>query len=272
MKTYFAAWVAAGALLLPPCHAIGAVATTTYYGNLYDSGVWAPLGGGTLKLEDKGSYVNATFTKGYGGFNSSIVFYLDTGMGGFTDTSSLAASSDYLEASVSGAMGSARSVAYFADNFHAAYAIGLTAASITSKKGELYHLDGNGALSDLGSVSLTPINDENSPTYTFQFSWDSIGEGNTSSKGFRMESTWASAAFHDTQSFEQTTVPPGIYHPVAFTTYDVFGVEPVPETSNTALAIFGGLVVTAGIASRARRLLRPQPLPPGTQYGNLPVT
>ena len=42
---------------------------------------------------------------------------------------------------------------------------------------------------------------------------------------------------------------------VTFGNYNTFGVEAVPETTNVALAVFGGMVVTAGVGSRVRRYL-----------------
>jgi hypothetical protein len=51
-------------------------------------------------------------------------------------------------------------------------------------------------------------------------------------------------------SFEGLTGTSG-YGSITFTNYDTYGVEPIPENANAALAIFGGIVMSAVFIKRA---------------------
>lgn len=223
---------------------------TLYYGNAYGTTNASTLSGGTLQITDNGTKVSATFYKGPGSVNNNIVFYLDNGTGGFRDTTQFSDATDRLRRAISGTDGSSRSTAYFAQGFSASYAIALG----IDAGGSLYRLapGGNGSLIYVKDVAFTPANNANSASYTFNFNWSDIGEA-TGPHGFRFQSTYVSDyGYRYLQSFETLQGLRG-FNPVTFDFYNVYGVEPIPETTSVALAIFGGLAVTGGAAAAARR-------------------
>jgi hypothetical protein len=95
------------------------------------------------------------------------------------------------------------------------------------------------------------IDSPNHPTYSFQFDWIDIGLPNSNTNFFKFETTYITSNGSRTlQSFEGLTGKDG-YDFVTFTNYDTYGVPPVPENTNVALAVFGGLVLTFGLGKKA---------------------
>src|SRR5438552_13303524 len=73
----------------------------TYSGN-GNSGFGGPIGLGSLTLTDNGTTVSGTVNKGPNGFNDTLVLYIDSQAGGFSDTSGFADGADGLRKSISG--------------------------------------------------------------------------------------------------------------------------------------------------------------------------
>jgi hypothetical protein len=228
-------------------------------GAVYNGNGMATGGGavayGSLSLTDNGSTVFGTFNKGPSSFQLNLIIYIDSVSGGFTDTTHFSDSTDDLTKAVSGfAPPSARAAAYFASGFTADYAIALGVNG--PNRGSLYHLvaGGDGSMEFIKSVNLNPNNNLNFSTYTFSFNWTDIGLPKGPSNFFKFQSTYdgiAGGAYRELESFESLTGTRG-YNTVTFGNYSTYGVDPVPEMTPGALAIFGGIFVGARLVMRGR--------------------
>jgi hypothetical protein len=232
-----------------------------YYGsNPFDPdipGSGGAVAGGTLRLSDNGTTVYGTFNKGNGNFDNNLVMYIDTGSGTFGATTTLYDHSDGWRSSVSGNNGSQRSTAVFASGFHADYA--LVIGVNPTKGGYLYQLVGGAGSTfpepTLANFSCDYGDDINGP-FRFHFDWTDLGMTSGAGNGFRFETAYVHSGGNSYfQSFEKISGTAGFGHTITFNTYDVYGVEPVPETTNAALAVFAGLIMTGGLVARARRSL-----------------
>jgi len=234
-----------------------------YYGNGATTGGGA-VGTGRLSLSDNGTTVSGTFYKGSGSFSLNLIIYIDSVTGGFTDTTQFSDSGDALRTAVSGyyAAGSLRATANFAPGFTADYAIALGVNG--PNRGNLYHLiaGGNGSMELIRSVNLSPNNNLNASSYTFSFSLADIGLPAGSGNYFKFQSTYdgiSGAAYRELESFETLTGTRG-YGTVTFGNYNTYGVDPVPEMTTGALAIFGGTFIGARlIMRRIRKATRTTP-------------
>lgn len=219
-----------------------------YYGPTYDK-TTDTLGigfvnGGKLQLTDNGTTISAVFNHGSGSFNNNMVIFIDTGVSGFIDTTAFTDTSSGYTKSISGYNGSSRATTAFGPGFQASYAIALQA----DMGGHLFKLAGNGAFTDLGTVSLNPLADGN-PSYTFNFKWSTLGL--TSGSGFKFEVGWVNSGGNSyNQGLEPFTGSAGWGHTITFTRYDTYGVVPVPEMVPSALAICGGLFVVVRLWRR----------------------
>ena len=118
------------------------------------------------------SNISGTLTVG-GSMNDVLVLYIQTGPGGFTNTSGFNDQSDSCRQTISGVSASGRSLLIFASGFQPNYAIVLAPAAAGT--GGLWQLakGGNNSQVYLGSVNLAPLN--NSGPYTFSFPAALIG-------------------------------------------------------------------------------------------------
>ena len=159
--------LAAAGLLL----AASPVRADQYRGN-GNTGFGGAIGNGTLTLSDDGTNISGTLTVG-GSMNDVLVLYIQTGPGGFTDTSGFNDQGDSCRQAISGVSASGRSLLTFASGFQPNYAIALAPAAAGT--GGLWQLanGGNNSLVYLGSVNLAPLN--NSGPYTFSFPAALIG-------------------------------------------------------------------------------------------------
>jgi len=233
-----------------------AAPAAVYYGNGNTSGGGA-VGNGRLNLTDNGTTVSGTFYKGTGSFALNLILYIDSVSGGFANTSQFSDSGDALRTAVSGyyAPGSARATANFASGFMADYAIAIGVNG--PNKGNLYHLvpGGNGSMQLIKSVNLYPNNNLNASQYTFSFSLADIGLPAGSGNFFKFQSTYdgsAGGAYRELESFESLTGTRG-YGTVTFGNYNTYGIDPVPEMTTGALAIFGGTVISARFLFRRKK-------------------
>jgi hypothetical protein len=247
MKTLSA--VGAG-LILSLSNSIGAI--YTYTGNGNSGG--GPVASGTLTMSDDGAKVSATFKKGGGSFADNLVIYIDSKAGGFSDTLQFSDNSTPLKRSISGlnADGSMRSQIFFANNFNADYAIAFGVNG--PNKGELYKLaSGGSGITALRSINLYPYDDPNSASYTFNFQLGDLGLGGAAGNFFKFETAYVTSTGNASlQSFEPLTGTIN-FGTVTFGRYDTYGVPPVPEMTNAALAVFGGIVLSVGVARHMRR-------------------
>jgi len=153
---------------------VGVANAALYTGN-GNSGFGGPVGQGSLTLTDNGTTVSGTINKGPNNFNDTLVLYIDSVGGGFSDTSTFSDANDGLRRSISGFDGGAnRSLLSFSGMTpDYAIAIGPNNAGF----GGLWSLasGGNNSLNFISSVNLTPTGTATSPTYSFSFNLADIG-------------------------------------------------------------------------------------------------
>lgn len=241
------AWIAS-LLFLFCVSSLSAAVYPPYYGNgKTDAG--GAVGQGSLSFTDNGSVVHGTFNLGGASptyFNNYLVLYFDSRSGGFSDTSRFIDNSTVGTRTASGYNTSgARATAIFAPNFSADYALVL---SRNLSKGLLYELAGGQAFNDPVMINWT----DSGSTWKFDFN---LADINATGNYFRFESTATSSSgtgYRYLESFETLTGAAG-FNTVRFDYYDSYGVEPVPESTNAGLAVFGCLLAVGGVVSRFRR-------------------
>jgi hypothetical protein len=234
-------------------HSLAAV----YPGN-QDASHGGEIGKGSLDLKDNGVTVTATLTRGTATFDGILVLFIDCAPGGFTSTGVFSDISSDLARAITGLdrTGSQRNTANFAPGFAADYAVAVG----VDTGGAIYHLVQNGSsavLQYVGAVTLNPHDAQNYASYTFTFDWTSIGLPKVKTNFFKFESTYGSVlGRRSTESFETLTGSGDWGGTLNFSNYHVYGVDPVPETANAALAVFGGMIVVAGSVGSLRRVLK----------------
>ena len=209
------------------------------------------VSGGTLQLTDNGRTVSATFQRGSRSFDDDLVLFIDSVPGGFTSTAGFGDKGTISTMNISGinSDGSARSVATFASGFAADYALVICGQNTS---GGLYQL-ANGGEGSIARVATVALNTDYNPNYTFSFSLSDIGLLSGAGNYFKLESTYVTlGGARTTQSFESLSGSYG-FNPVTFGNYSTYGVDPVPEMSNVALMIFGGMAVASRLYFRLRR-------------------
>jgi len=219
----------------------------TYPGN----GVGGAVGNATLCFSNDTSTVYANFVKGVGSFIDNLVIFVDCAPGGYTSTAPFSDKANAMQTAISGVKTS-RSVATFAPGFEADYAIvlGINSGSAVYKLVD----DGTGPHLQLVRFGLNFMNADNPnhPSYSFQFSWADIGLPDLRTNFFKFETSYISNnGYRWLESFEGLTGTAG-YSSITFTNYDTYGVQPVPENTTTALAVFGGLALAASLGTRLR--------------------
>ena len=220
----------------------------TYPGN-GKSGFGGPIGQGSLTLTDDGAIVSGTVTKGAGGFNDVLVLYIDSGSGGFSDTSGFTDSGDGLRKSISGFDGGTnRSVLTMPSGFLPDYAIAL--GPLSDRFGGLWRLSNGGSLSYLISVNLNPIGNASSPSYTFSFDVGEIGLIPRSGQSFRLFGTYVSnTGFRSDEALagDVSGASQG-WSPFAGTADAPYTIVPEPSS-----ALLFGLAACGAVFGRRRR-------------------
>ena len=222
------------------------------------------VGTGSLTLSDNGTTVSGTFTRGTGGggsFTDFLVIYIDSKSGGFSTTSGFTDYGSLLRKAVSGADGvNTRALADFASGFSADYAIALRPFK-ASDPGSLFQLVNNGTYTLVSSVNISPAGTSTSSAYTFSFSLSDIGVTGGQGASIKFESTYIGignnndAVIRSLESFESLAYDPDNPDRVIFSTLDTY-ITAVPETTQSALAVFGGIVIGSGFLRQARRWIR----------------
>lgn len=159
----------------------------TFSGN-GNSGFGGPIGGSTLEINDDGTTITFTLTKGAGDFNDALVLYLDTKTGGRNVIDSqVNDTQDGLRTAISnGDSGGFASVITFPVNFEVDYAIALD-----QNFAGLWEIPATGTIGANGlnyvneaNLNLSPTGTNTSPTYTFSLDWSNLGLTNTDSFTF----------------------------------------------------------------------------------------
>lgn len=213
-----------------------------YNGN-GNTGFGGMVGNGSLDITDNGTNVNVVFTKAAGNLNDALVIYIDSVGGGFNNSSGFSDANDALRRAISGFDGGAnRSLINFTNGFAPDYAIafGVNGPNF----GGLWALanGGNNSLPFQTSVNLSPNNNNNALTYTFNFSLASIGLTPGAGQTFKLFGTYISdTGFRSTEFIlgnGSGTQGWNTFNQTSFVTY-----APVPEPSTYALAGISGLAM-----------------------------
>lgn len=225
-----------------------AATTTNIYTGNGNSDVNYAVGGGTMTLRAVGNSVYGRVNIGGGspnGFTDFLILYIDSQPGGFTTTAGFADTSNPTTKSVSGFSGTRRATANFAPGLAADYAIVLSRGALCHA---IYTLANGSSLGLAHNITWS----DNTAYWDFSFLLSDIG---TTTPYFTFQSTVTSymgTGYRSLESYESLTGLAG-FNTVNFSNFNTFGIDPVPEPSNVALAVFAGLVVVGGGASRLRR-------------------
>lgn len=215
---------------------------------------------GSLTLQDNGYTVFGTFNKAPGtSFQLDLVIYIDSVAGGFNDNLSFRDNASPVRRAVSGFNTTLNqgSSAIFAPGFTADYAIVL-GVNPPNGGNDLFrlHAGQDGSFDAITSVNLQPNNDLNSWSYTFQFSWSSIGIKAGDPHFFKFQSTYLDNSGSRTLESFETLGGTRNFGTVTFSNYNTYGVAPVPEMTGTSLTVFGCLFATSGVVATACRIVR----------------
>ncbi|MBN8706779.1 MAG: T9SS type A sorting domain-containing protein [Bacteroidetes bacterium] len=136
-----------------------------------NSGFGGVLGTGNFSINDNGTTVTITFTKGSGGFNDAIVVYIDSdGSRNFPFTVTFTDEGDNLRKAISGRSSGSNTVLLFPGSFEADYALAFAPAE---SFGGLWQLE-TGSHTFISSANLSSFSTTD-PVYTVSFTWASIG-------------------------------------------------------------------------------------------------
>lgn len=219
---------------------------TNYPGN-GAAGFGSPVGSGSLDVTDTANSLTFTFNRGAGAMNDDLVVYLDTQLGGFSDTLLFSDNADGGRTAVSGFNGGnpSRSLVTFAAGFTADYALSIENGFIG-----VFGLapGGNNSLNFLFGLGQSGNNLAASYSITLTAAQMSqigltAGSGQTFSLVGSLTST---SAYRSNETIGNSlTVPSdgagnaGFNNPQVFTQSDVFTLTTVPEPTTLALAASG---------------------------------
>ena len=244
-NVFFASGIFIAGLLVTPVEA------DVFMGN-GGTGFDDVLGNSTLEVTASGSAVNSTLTTGPGDLNDFVVIYIDSIVGGATNTAAFvdtgAPGIDLNRSAISGFGGGNRSIVNFAPGFEADFAI-----SFDSGFGGLWQLDNNSSFTFVGSVNLSPTGNSSATDFDFDFDFSQIGI--TSADSFDFVATYLNArnAFRSNEAIGASDAPSDRINvangALTFTGFETFNPVAIPEPTSVAL-MFG--ICLFG-ASRRRR-------------------
>ena len=230
-----------------------------------NSGFGGVIGTGSLNISNNAAGDLAfTLTKGSGNFNDSIVLYIDSITGGFTNTLSFNDQADNLRQAISGASGgttgidaNTRSIVTFNTGFTANYAIALNNAFAG-----LWQLNsgGDNSLSFVTAANLTPTGVSNNATYSWNISVANIGLTANSGESFKFVGTYLNGgnSFRSDEAigFSISGGNPGAggigSYPNTVATSE-FTFQTVPEPSTYALLALSAAALGGYVVRRRRR-------------------
>lgn len=159
------------------------IAQVSYAGN-GNSGFGDVFGStGSLEITDDGTQISLTLNRGAGDLNNTMIIYIDSKTGGFSDTSSFTDTGDGLRKGISGYDGTNRSTVNFPAGFEADYVIALDQSFAG-----LWTLVDSGSHTYIDSANLSPTATPGNSTFTFNIDFTEIGT--TSSSNFKFVVTY----------------------------------------------------------------------------------
>ena len=221
--------------------ALPGTAATLYTGN-GNTGFGGEIGNGTLSLDDDGTTITATLTKGADPMTDAFVIYIDSVAGGFVDTSTISDDGDELRRAASGFDGGAgnTSTVAFPAGFGADYVISMDADG--PNFGGLWSMASGGAFSlpFIDTVNLSPTGTSVSATYTFSFDLSEIGLSTGDSFNFVATYLNGNGVFRSDEAFGDGIASgnPG-FDTVTFT--DSLTYNSIPAPSVGLLSLLGAL-------------------------------
>lgn len=151
----------------------GLISATLYNGS-GGGGFGEPVSGSTMDWSDDGTTINATFTKGGGDFNDSLVIYLDNGTSGRGSIgTSVNDRADPNRSAISYVEATANKTLTFNSGFEATHAI-----AINTGFGGLWSIPSSGSVGDNGLNFIKGVGNPTSNTdasFTFSFDVTDIG-------------------------------------------------------------------------------------------------
>lgn len=209
----------------------------------------AVISGGTLTLQDQGSSFRGAISSPIPiDFNDAVILYIDCRPGGFNNTGSLMDNSSMAAMGISGyASPGFRALANFAPNFTADFALVLS----RNPGSGLYEIAAGPDGTHLQRVAMN-FGD----SWQFNVNWSDLGITDPGNHYFRFSST--TVAYSGARRLESYETISGIagFNTVNWADYNEFGIAPVPEPVNVALAGLGGILIAGGLVSRLRRTPR----------------
>ena len=243
------AMVAALLTLLCANGSMAALYSANYQGH-GDGSAGGIISNGSMDLSDRGSSLYGTINAGSRFFSDAIVIYIDCRAGGFNDNLGFFDYSTTHTRAISGSPNPGfRSRAHFATGFGADFALVLS----QNYGSGLYQLaaGGNGSLGDRIPISFN----EN---WQFSVNWSDLGITDPAAHYFTFSSTAVSGnGWRYLESYENISGNSGYGNDITWSEYNMFGIAPVPEPVNVALAGFAGILVTGGLVFQLRRFTRP---------------
>lgn len=234
-------------VLLTVSSRLEAGVTQTYTGNGNTSG-GGIIGQSTMTLEDRGSSLHGVIDHSTYGWSDAVVIYIDCRAGGFGDNMQFFDASIPRACAISGFSWDnttpRRARANFAPGFTADFALVLSPEMGSG----LYELaaGGDGSLIQRRSFSVEG-------TMQFSINWSDLGITGDAAHYLRFSSTiCAFTGARRMESYESINGVGG-FNTVNWANFNEFGIAPVPEPVNMALAGLGGVLMTGGVVSQLRR-------------------
>jgi len=223
------------------------------------SGFGGSVGGGNLTLSDTATSLTFTFNRGSGTHGNDLVVYLDTQLGGFTDTSSFSDNADGGRTAVSGYSGGSRTTATFASGFGADYALSIENGFIG-----VFQLVAGGSGSLQYLFGQAQSGNASDPSFSITLSaaqMAQIGLTANSGQSFSLEGSLISTSgYRANETIGTSVTTPGTLGDTpnggfsgsqVFSTAPTFTlIAPVPEPSTMALCAISGLATLAMLRRR----------------------
>jgi hypothetical protein len=142
------------------------------------SGFGGTVGGGSLSIDDDGTNLNFTFTRGGSNLDNALVLYFDSEAGGFNSTTTFTDVADGLRTAITGRNGTDQTIAQFATGLNADYVIAFDAGFAG-----LWSLS-TGSHGFIAGAGLSPSGNAAASSHTFSVTRSQLGVSSGETVGF----------------------------------------------------------------------------------------